>query len=197
MTNGLLTELEARELLAPYIEHFRNAIELGWQAWESHPTRSAARKRTRANVIHDAITNELYRLYHLDDRVQVEHSEATFRMSVDGRVTIMVKKLRRRGLSSSGILTNARLGFLHQAGLLEGTPVTSLVLGYMLDELELGVERAYLTCPLGRRNLWTIDLTTTQGATVTLFDFEEPTEQGTTVRSAIAPTEHVKNATEE
>ena len=197
MSNRLLTETEAKELLAPFLNDFREAVEQGWNAWTSNPARITASKRTRASLIHDEITNQLERAFDNHDRVRVKRRDNSLQVSVDGLAIIRVKKLHRRGLGTSGILTNARINFLAQLGDLAGTPITNLVLGYRLDELEVGIEQIYLTCPLGRSNLWVIDLTEAPAATVSLFDVEEPTDEATIIRSATVPAEGTKHATEE
>lgn len=197
MSNRLLTESEARELLAPFLNDFREAVEQGWKAWSSNPVRMTASKRTRASLIHDEITNQLERAFDNHDRVRVKRRENSLFISVEGLTIIRVKKLHRHGLGTSGILTNARINFLAQLGDMAGTPVTNLVLGYRLDELELGIEQVYLTCPLGRSNLWVIELTEAPAATVSLFDVEEPADQATIIRSATVTAESTKNATEE
>lgn len=197
MANGLLTESEAREVLAPFLADLREAVEQGWKAWATNPARTSASKRTRASLIHDEITNQLERTYAGHDRVRVKRRDNSVYVSIDGLVIIRVKMLHRRGLSTSGIMTNARANFLAQRGDLAGTPVTNLVLGYRLDDLELSVQQIYLTCPLWRSNLWVIELADAPAASVSLFDAEEPTGQATIVRSAVVSADDTKSAIEE
>lgn len=197
MANRLLTAPEASELLAPFLSDLREAVEQGWKAWATNPARTSASKRTRASLIHDEITNQLERTFDNHDRVRVKRRDNSLYMSIDGLVIIRVKMLHRRGLGTSGILTNARTNFLAQLGDLAGTPVTNLVLGYRLDELELGIQQIYLTCPLGRSNLWVIELAETPAATVSLFDAEQPTDEGTIVRSATVSTDDTMSVNEE
>lgn len=197
MANRLLTESEAKEVLAPFLLDLRKAVEQGWKAWASNPARTSASKRTRASLIHDEITNQLERTYASHDRVRVKRRDNSLYMSIDGLVTIKVKMLHRRGLNTSGVMTNARLNFLAQRGDLAGTPVTNLVLGYRLDDLELGIQQIYLTCPLLRRNLWVIELAEAPAAPVSLFDAQEPADQGTIVRSVAVPIDDTKISSEE
>lgn len=197
MANRLLTESEAREVLAPFLLDLREAVELGWKAWASNPARASASKRTRASLIHDEITSQLERAYASHDRVRVKRRDSSLYMSIDGLVIIRVKMLHRRGLNTSGIMTNARVNFLAQRGDLAGTPVTNLILGYRLDDLGTGIQQIYLTCPLGGRNLWVIELAEAPAASVSLFDAEEPGGQGTIIRSATVSTEVTKSANEE
>lgn len=197
MANRLLTESEAREVLAPFLPDLRKAVEEGWKAWANNPARTSASKRTRASLIHDEITNQLERTYASHDRVRVRRRDNSLHMSIDSLVTIRVKMLHRRGLNTSGIMTNARANFLAQRGDLPGTPLTNLVLGYRLDDLELGIQQIYLTCPLMRRNLWVIELAEAPAASVSLFDAQEPADEGTIVRSVIVPTGDTKIASEE
>lgn len=197
MPHGLLTESEANELLTPLMDDFREAVLEGWEAWASNPARPTASKRSRASMIHDEITNRLEQSFDGHARVRVKRRDNSLQMSVDGVAIIKVKKLRRRGLGTDGILTNARVSFLAQRGELCGRPVTNLVLGYRLDELELGVEQIYLTCPLGRRNLWALRLTDKPVASVSLLDTADPDEERTIIRSLRVPTLSTKIAEEE
>lgn len=197
MVSRLLSESEARELLAPFLTDFHDAVEHGWKAWATNPARTSASKRTRASLIHDEITNQLERTFHNHDRVRVKRRDNSLDMSIDGLAIVKVKKLHRRGLGTTGILTNARINFLSQSGDLDGVPVTSLVLGYRLDELEQGIQRICLTCPLGQRNLWVIELAKGPAATVSLFDADEPDNQGTIVRSATVSVDDTISASKE
>ena len=111
MAYGLLTESDARELLEPFLNDFCEAVQQGWNAWDTNQARFTASKRTRASLIHDEITNQLERAFAGDSRVRLKRRDNSLLMSVDGAVMIKVKKLRRHGLSSDGILTNARANF--------------------------------------------------------------------------------------
>lgn len=180
---GLLTQAEALDFLAPYLDDFRESVELGFAVVQKDPVMGFARKRTRANRMFDETTAELGRRAERHKAISVKSNEHSFAMSIGNRVVVHVKKLKGRGLASRGILTNARVRWLSQTDALEGTEITNLHLGYRLDELGQAIEVVALTCPLGRRNLWAAVLTPPVVAAESLFGAEDPLAGGTVVRS--------------
>ena len=95
--------------------------------------------------------------------VALKQKYGALNMTVAGKMVIRFKKFRGRRLRTSGISTRTRNMFLRQEEVLDGMVVTHLVVGYLLDDLEVATEKISMTCPLGGDNLWQLDLGTTTG----------------------------------
>jgi hypothetical protein len=185
MRTGLLSQDEAADLLGDHASSLRDCVERAWQRWERHADFATASKRSRASIVYDYITDEVEKAFAKVDGIRLSWKYGAMRMVVDDSAVIRFKKFRGRRLRTSGISTNARSSFLAQEGVLNGMVVTNLVVGYLLDELELEPAQIAVACPMDSGNLWTLDLDSGLGepAAVTQIGDQSPGDDRTTVRS--------------
>lgn len=190
MQTGLLTQQETIALLGPHATTLYECVERAWRRWERHPDFATASKRTRASVVYDYITDEAERAFSDVRGVRLTWKYGTLRLVIFDTAVIRFKKFRGRRLRTSGISTNARNSFLAQEGTLNGMVVTNLVVGYLLDQLEMEPARIAMTCPLDDGNLWTLDLAGSMSddheADVTQISQPSPAVARTTIRSTQA-----------
>jgi len=154
----LLTQERAADLLGAHSSALHGCIDRAWNRWLQNPDAATASKRTRATTVYDYITQEVQQTFGDVDGFTLAWKHGSLHMTVDNSAIIKFKKFRSRKLRTSGIPTNARNQFLRQAGVLDGMVVTHLVVGYLLDELELAPETIAVACPLGKGNLWALPL---------------------------------------
>ena len=182
----LLTEEQAVAILDAHSRSLHGCIDRAWSRWLTNPDAATASKRTRATTVYDYITQEVQHAFDGVQGVTLAWKHGSLHMTVNNAAVIKFKKFRSRKLRTSGIPTNARNLFLHQAGVLDGMVVTHLVVGYLLDELELTPETIAVTCPLGKGNAWALPLgpdSAGEGAVPTPIAPANPDEGGTVIRS--------------
>lgn len=187
MMTKLLTREQAGDLLGAHSPSLHGCIDRAWNRWLENPDAATASKRTRATTVYDYITQEIQQTFGDVEGVALAWKHGSLHMTVDNAAVIKFKKFRSRKYSTSGIPTNARNHFLRQADVLDGMVVTHLVVGYLLDELELAPEAIAVTCPLGKGNLWALPLgpefDAGEGAVPTPIAPASPDEGGTVIRS--------------
>lgn len=183
----LLTQEQAADLLDSHSPALHGCIDRAWSRWLKNPDVATASKRTRATTVYDYITQEVQQTFGDVRGVTLAWKHGSLNMTIDNAAVIKFKKFRSRKLRTSGIPTNARNHFLRQAGVLDGMIVTHLVVGYLLDELELAPETIAVTCPLGKGNLWALPLgpefDAGEGAVPTPIAPTNPNEGATIIRS--------------
>lgn len=185
--NELLTQDRAADLLAAHLSSLHGCVDRAWKRWLKNPDAATASKRTRATTVYDYITQEVQQTFGDVEGVTLTWKHGSLRMTVDNAAVVKFKKFRGRKLRTSGIPTDARNRFLRQAGVLDGMIVTHLVVGYLLDELELAPETIAVTCPFGKGNLWALPLgpefDAGEGTAPTPIAPASPDEGGTVIRS--------------
>jgi hypothetical protein len=188
MMTDLLTQEQAADLLSSHSGSLHGCIDRAWGRWLKNPDTATASKRTRAATVYDYITDEVQRTFSDVEGVTFAWKHGSLHMTIANAAVIKFKKFRTQQLRTSGIATNARNLFLQQAGVLDGMVVTHLVVGYLLDELELTPETIAVTCPLGGGNLWVLplgpDCEAGQGAAPTPIVSESPGRGSTVIRSS-------------
>lgn len=202
MLPDLLDEDGARDLLGNRGPKLRKCIDAAWERWLKNPDAPTASKLTRAVTVYDYLTANVQTAFADDDGVSFTRKHGSLHMTTDKTAVIKFKKFRDRRLRTSGIATTARNNFLEQTGSLSGMVVTNLVVGYLLDELEQGLERIAVTCPLGSGNLWALDLGVSAGedsgtTAATPIDSVDPGDAGTTIRSTKTSAKHDNAVNEE
>ncbi len=184
----IMSQEQASELLDKHSALLNGCVERAWARWLLNPDAATASKRVRAATVYDYITQEVEKTFAEVPGVRLQWKHNSLNMTVDDSAILRFKKFRGKRLRTSGIATNARNNFLQQAGVLDGMVVTHLVVGYLLDELEQGTERIAVTCPLGKGNLWALDLGPALGGGATgaipmPIAPEDPDQGGTVIRS--------------
>ncbi len=184
----MLSQEQAAELLDQHAPVLNGCIERAWTRWLANSDAATASKRTRAATVYDYITQEVEKTFAEVPGVRLKWKHNSLNMTVDDSAILKFKKFRGKKLRTSGIATNARNNFLRQAGVLDGMVVTHLVVGYLLDDLEQGTAKIAVTCPLGKGNLWALDLGPgfggEAGGTIPMpIAPEDPDQGGTVIRS--------------
>lgn len=137
MTPDLLTRDEAADLLAPHLAEIENCIQQAWARWLANPDCATASKSHRAAVVYDYMTQEISKAFSSKPGILLKWKHNSLNMVVGDSAIIRFKKFRGRTFKTSGIATGARNAFLSQGGVHEGMVVTNLIVGYLLDQLEV------------------------------------------------------------
>jgi hypothetical protein len=151
---------EAEEILRPYYGDIVAVIRCGWRAWKQEPPEKSARKsrRTRATWVHDEMTEEARRRFDDCSGVHVAEVHGFITLTFDNRLILRFKKFQGRRLLTSGVRTWQRNRFQYQQLTVEGIRITTVVAGYLLDDVEQELEKIAIVCPNGRTNEWVITL---------------------------------------
>lgn len=185
--NELLSQEQAAELLHQHAPRLNDCLERAWARWLANPDAATASKRTRAATVYDYITENVQKTFADVPGVKFAWKHSSLSMTIDNTAIIKFKKFRSRKLRTSGLATKAREEFLTQTGVFDGMVVTHLVVGYLLDSLELGTEKIAVTCPQGNGNLWVLDLGKSfgelEGVIPTPIAPEDPNQSATVIRS--------------
>jgi hypothetical protein len=162
MLNELMTKDEAHAVLAPHLPSLRVFVEQGWGEWHqliaTSPFMVESRLVSRANVVYDRISKAAEKYF---DELDIPTSWKNQCLTVsldDGRIILRFKKFQNRKLRTSGIPTQQRLEFEMQQVVLDGTASTYVVVGYLPDELGMGLDVIALACSYNGTLLWQIDL---------------------------------------
>jgi hypothetical protein len=146
--------------------------------------------RSRANVLYDFITAEVAKRLADKPNVRIRKTRSLMVVRIRDRVVIRFKKFRGRSLKTAGNWNQQTMAFdAHQLELPEGSlqSITHLVAGYLLDELEAGIEKVAITCLVDGEHFWPpIEIsseTTGHTATVHTTDVADPTITKPRVRS--------------
>ena len=185
MLDELLSQQDAETILAPHLVALRGFLEQGWADWHESvaaaPKLATTRPTSRANVVYDRITFHAEAYFDAQGIPAVRKGQMLTVSLDDGRLILRFKKFRSRKLGTSGIDTQQRLEFELQQVVLDGTAATSVVAGYLPDELGIGLDVLAVACSYNGRVIWQIDLTGEGMASVVPVRVEPP--QGPPVRS--------------
>lgn len=149
-----ILSLEAsRAILAPHENTLRGIVRQAWGVWSAeisvnydHPD-----PRTRANVVHNLITDGLRREF--GDAV-IEHN-GRFLVTFGERLQLFAKKFGRRGRPQNYPTAGAQ-HFATQP--LFDMPFARVVLGYELDGLGEDIRDVLIKCFHGQEMLWSYSL---------------------------------------
>lgn len=162
MLDELLSREEAERILAPHLSHLHDFLLEGWSDWhamlEKNPFLATSRPTTRANVVYDRISGRAEAYF---DSLGVPTSRTRQFLTVsfeDGRLIARFKKFQSRALRTTGIPTAQRLEFEAQQVVLDGTASTHIVVGYLPDELGIGLDVLAVACTFNGKLIWQIDL---------------------------------------
>jgi hypothetical protein len=115
-------------------------------------------KRSRANLVYDYVADEARRTLSNVEGLTLTEERGFVLVNVENRLLVRFKKFNRR-MGTSGIPTRQQLQFAHQQLALDGLgPMTQLVVGYLLDDFELDISRVAVTCSVGSRIMWMIEI---------------------------------------
>jgi len=196
VTTDVISRGAAEEILTPHRDVIASCLYNAWDHWTDHTALTVpVGPRTRASIVYDYAVAEAWKL--LDGRTGISLSEQRrfLLVSVDDQLLLRFKKFRK-GLATSGIRTGQQRLFAYQQLTLEGMPaMTHIVAGYLLDEFQRDIARAAITCSVGSRRVWTIDLA--RPAAGTIVEIGPPFEPAPTtiVRSALAEAQSSESGT--
>jgi hypothetical protein len=154
-----LSKEEGLALLEPYFDDFWSVVESVWSAWEeiADEGRMMISPTARANVLFSYIVHYARSLFADVDDAQI-YEGRLFLVGI-GDAVLRWKKLRsKKDLRSRNYPTLFQQEYNKQARL-PGIPrSTRLTVGYVLNVTATAIEGLYLTCPLGNRIAWFIEI---------------------------------------
>ena len=156
---SVISATEAKAILDPYLRAISGCLYGAWKAWKEEtrlPT--IISPRSRANLVYDFVVTEARMALSGVEGLSLSEDRGFLLLNVEGLLLLRFKKLRS-DLRSSGIPTGQQLKFAHQQlGLAGMPPMTNLVAGYLLNGLQTKILRATITCSVGSRIIWVLDL---------------------------------------
>ena len=144
-----------------------------WLAWLSTLAGSPAdiTPRSRANILYDMIKAEAIERFAGTPGVTAREERRFLVLYFGDTVALRFKKFRSKTLRVSQNRTRQATAYgqqeLEYSSTLE--PLTHLVAGYLLDDLELNLERLAITCSMGGQHLWLpIDILDGKASSITV-----------------------------
>lgn len=159
-----MTEDEAREVLAVYLDRLRECLQEGWADWKEYlsenPKAATLRAATRASMVYDFVVAAAKKKFDDDPQVHISDKRGftTITVGQPRIVVVRFKKFRSKKLRTSGVRTQQRIAYEEQWISLDGLDVTNLVAGYVLDRLGTEPIKLAIACPRGAEVFWSIDL---------------------------------------
>jgi hypothetical protein len=159
---GPLDRTACYGILKPYLadldESFQAAMRR-WQTWLGRLEGSPAdvSPRARANMLYDFIVVEVTDRFIAKPHVRVRRERGFLVVRFHDLVAMRFKKFRGKNLKTSGGYTQQALAFAGQTLELSESsiqPMTHVVAGYLLDDLEIGMSKAAVTCSLHGEHMW-------------------------------------------
>ncbi len=196
MPDDLLSKGDAEALLEPHLVALRECVERGWADWHQAvhdaPFLATSRATSRANVVYDRISQRAEEYF---DAQGVPTSRRRGFLTValgDGRLILRFKKFRNGALSTAGIATQQRLAIEYQQPAFDGLQQTHAVVGYLPDDIGIGLEVVAVACTYASKVIWDIDLFGEEPLSAVPARVDQP--QAPTVRSArVEPAREISN----
>jgi hypothetical protein len=155
-----LTEDEAREILAPYIDEIEDAVREGWLDFgrEYVATAYLLTTRSRATIVHDHVIGRLQRLVDRRSGLRLTKIRGMDVLIVADRLMVRFKKLDP-ALRASNIPTAQALQFDRQQQL-PGMPpaLANLTAGYQLDRTNSAFTGIFVVCRDGKQLRWAFEV---------------------------------------
>jgi len=152
----LIEENEAKRILEPYVDLFRDAMLDSWQTYLQVPAlvRAKLGRRSQADMLHDFQVHNFLEIEELSPGVTSHELRGLYIFVVEGRLAIRLKKFDLDRLSCKS-QTSQVADFRNQKQLIMEFPaISNLELGYTLEEIG-GIDELFFTCPSGKRkNYW-------------------------------------------
>jgi hypothetical protein len=165
----MISKSQAEQILGSHLKRIRDCIVRAFQKYVSD-YRSVAlvhTSRSRASVIHDHMIANARESFAGDDGIRIFSKSGLSLINVKDSLLLRFKKMDKKKHTHN---IPTQQSFLFRAQLeLPGIPaeLTHLEAGYVLNDLQTGLDGVYITCPNGKRLEWFIDLTSLAGANVT------------------------------
>lgn len=161
LPNHILSEDEAKELLAPYLKLFKKSLNDGFRAWEllgekAPELRVCLSKQCRARFIYDHIVRAAKEHFQEIENIRFKEKSGLLTVHVELDHTVIVLRFKKLddNKKSRSYPTANQLAFSLQLSLPGWPDATRLVAGYQLDVLGLETKDLLITCPIGHRVEW-------------------------------------------
>lgn len=133
-----------------------------WNAWDRYKGETqlpvAISNRARANLVYDYAVVEARATLAGVEGLSLSESRGFLLVAVNDALLLRFKKYRD-GLATSGIQTRQQQLFAYQQLTLDGMPpMTQIIAGYLLDPFQREIERVAITCRIGSRLVWALDV---------------------------------------
>jgi hypothetical protein len=154
-----LSKEEGHQLLEPYFDDFWSIVESVWRAWEgiAEEGRMMISPTARANVLFSYIVHYARSLFSEVNDAKIY--EGRLFLVGFGDALLRWKKLRGHDdLRSRNYPTLFQQEYSKQKRL-PGIPrSTRLTVGYVLNPTATAIEALYITCPVGNKIVWFIEI---------------------------------------
>lgn len=201
---SIISPLAAFDILHEYLEDFSVAIQQGFDDWNQIerlkaeagiPTRSL--KRTKANVIHNCITNRIEEIFSvLNNKPNAGTYNRIFGVPFANQLFVRFKKFDR-DLSVQNHSSGQNSSFVAQQPIIGIPAINYLYAGYTVDSTFTTVTGIYIVCRFKNEVLWYTDLTTMNTSAQTDI-FDENFSEFDQIRALPAPSRvRVKRANKE
>lgn len=153
LTESPLSEDEAKSILERLFPYFWQIVIAAWQEWEKIPPAQRLKlgPRARANNVYDFIAFHARLVFSKVPGCDILDHRGLMLLGVDGRAVVRFKKLRDDKRTSNIMTRQQRLYSTGRE--LPGMPPKAgrLVVGYLLNLTQSGVEALLVTCQFGSR----------------------------------------------
>ena len=161
-----ISEDEANSILERLYPSFWLVVQAAWKDWEDIPVKQRTRltARARAGNVSDFLAFHARVILNQLPGVNIIPYRGLFLVGVDGRVVLRFKKLRDDKKTSNILTRQQRLLRENRAAMLPGIPPKAaiLVVGYLLNITQTGIEAVLITCQNGNRLEYFIPIPKTQ-----------------------------------
>jgi len=166
----LPTKEEAEEIVKPIADLLRQALQNAIEDWSAlyENVRHVLSPRTQSGIIHDHITHHAKSLLGSIPGVKTFTRKGIFTVALIETADIRFKKLDAK-LRSSNVRTQQHNRYSLQLSLDGFEDLPRLTAGYILDDLRLALERAFVTLQVGRTVRYAIPLGGASGQAVLPF----------------------------
>jgi hypothetical protein len=191
----LLTRAQCEETLSAHASVLNQCFHAAWVRWRDWLGRVDGSPGdlsafARARVLHDFIRAEVTKQLIGLPGIRVKDTRGLLVVHIQDKVVIRFKKFRGKTLKTSGNSNHQTAAFnAHQLELSDDSirPITHLVAGYLLDELEADIEKVAITCMVDGQHFWApIEISSEENghtASVHHTDVADPTSSKPGVRS--------------
>ncbi len=155
----VIAQVEAVEILRPYLETIRRVIVGAWADYEIQykDVRHIHSITCRANIIHSHMVDRARKEFEGVEGVHVMEIDGLFLLSIQNRLVVRFKKLDNE-MKSRNFPTDRQLDYLAQYDCPGIPAATRLEAGYQENFLQTGIRSVLITCPRGRKVDWYIEL---------------------------------------